>query len=149
MTLSLGGAALAVNVIRDNVPVALAVYVDDLAVARIVGVKEINVIDGKTFYTLQCLKHRIVDGKPTDFTMADYGPADGPVRSDATTWNGRPAICGFTIELDLVVLGNATWGSEFGDDQLKALLNLGQVLNRMGYRRAGPTAKRVRRVYGK
>jgi hypothetical protein len=149
MTLSLGGATLAVAVIRDNVPLALAVFVDDLAVARIVGVKETKVIDGKTFYTLRCLKYRIVDGKYADFTMAEYGPADCPVRSDATTWNGRPAICGFTTELDLVALGNATWGGEFGEEQLKSLLNMGQVLNRMGYRRAGPTAKRVRRVCGK
>ena len=148
MTLTLGGASVAVAVKPENVPVALAVFVNDLAVARIVGVKEISVVDGKTFYTLRCLNYNMVEGKPTNFTMAAYGPFDGPVRSDALTWNGKPAIVGFVESLDLEALGKATWGDTFGEEQLVALLNMGQVLNRMGYRRAGPATKRTRKVVG-
>ena len=84
----------------------------------------------------------------TDLTLADYGPAVEPVAMDHKTCNGKAAICGKVDEIDLDKLAQATWGMSFGKEQLRMLLNAGQIMSRSGYR-PGRQAKRDRKVVGR
>ena len=151
MTLTLGGAALAVAVppappagpttdaygFTVSALISLFIFIDSKAVARIVGSNRSKVINGKTVHWLRCVKHTMVDGIPTDFTLCSYGPIDECVADDAKTWNGKPALLPIKLPEDI---------GSFGPEQLTYLLNAGQVMNRMDYRKA-PAAKRVRCVY--
>ena len=146
MTLTLGGASLAVAVVGralvkkdDKAPLGLVLFVDDCAVARICGISEIHEEGGKLFYILRCIKHTMVNGQPTNFTLCNYGPTDDLVPENATTWNGKAALKHVKLPEDI---------GSFGPEQLTYLLDAGQVMNRMGYRKA-PVAKRVRRVCGR